>query len=280
MASNQKSTLSKPAKPVKALYEVLDQSEHVAELVQESAAELSTVNIDLKHELIEHNSPPFQNALGKSEAVETKIHEASEQLTIVNEALENEVREREVLEKQLSTAKSQEEAARHAAFHDSLTGLPNRVLFNDRLEHALVQAKRHVWKLAVIFIDLDDFKSINDSYGHHVGDSVLRVISDRLKTNTRVDDTVCRHGGDEFLYLLMEIKSERDVISIVEKLIAKIEEPCEVDITGLTIRPVVRASIGIAIYPKDGETAETLIKNADKAMYRAKRSHSGYATIP
>src|SRR3954452_3679821 len=114
MAINQKpnSSKSKLIKPVKALYEVLDQSEHVAELVQESAAELSTVNIDLKHELIQHNSPPFQNALGKSEAVETKIHEASEQLSIVNEALENEVREREVLEKQLSTAKSQEESAR------------------------------------------------------------------------------------------------------------------------------------------------------------------------
>lgn len=255
------------------LVKVLDQSEHVKDVVGECATELSSVNTILKQELKGQDSPPeVGNALAKSDAVESKVQEAAAELSVVNHALEGEIHEREVLEHELVAAKKQEESARHAAFHDPLTGLPNRVLFNERLEHGLAQAKRHGWTLAVMFLDLDNFKSINDLYGHDAGDSVLRIISQRLKETMRVDDTVCRHGGDEFLYLLVEIQDKRAIISLVEKIIKAIQEPCDLGTLNLVINP----SIGLSIFPSDGESADILIKSADRAMYQAKRAKSGY----
>ena len=124
-----------------------------------------------------------------------------------------------------------------------------------------------------MFLDLDGFKGINDSYGHDVGDRVLQTIAQRLKENTRDDDTVSRHGGDEFLYLLMEVRDERDIALIAEKILNAIQVPCNVSARDLTIS----ASIGISIFPKDGTTADTLVKSADKAMYHAKQTKSGYA---
>lgn len=257
---------------------VLDKSEQIKDMVEECAEDLSSVNSVLQQELAGLDAlPDVGIAIAKSGIVETKVQEAAEELSIVNRALEDEVKERQMLEHQLVAVKEQEEAARHAAFHDPLTGLPNRVLFSDRLEHGLAQAKRHGWTMAVLFVDLDDFKSINDSYGHDVGDRVLEIISQRLMENTRADDTVCRHGGDEFLYLLMEIQNERDIGVIAEKIIKTIEEPCDIRIRDIAISPIVSASIGISIYPKDATTPDALIKNADKAMYRAKRLRSGYA---
>jgi diguanylate cyclase (GGDEF)-like protein len=205
------------------------------------------------------------------------VQEASEKLSVVNQALEGEVRERHLLEHQLATVIEQEEAARHAAFHDPLTGLPNRVLFNDRLEHGLARARRHGWTLAVMFVDLDDFKNINDSYGHDVGDGVLQTIAGRLKENTRGDDTVSRHGGDEFLYLLMEVRDEQDIKLIAEKIIKSIKAPCEISVGDLTVTPSINASIGISIFPADGSSADALVKSADKTMYQAKRDKSGYS---
>lgn len=278
MPTDSKAELSNSARTVKSLTRVLDQSEHIKDMVEECAEELSSVNSVLKQELAGLEAlPDVENALVKSGTVETKVQEAADELSVVNQALENEVRERQMLEHQLAAAKDQEQAARHAAFHDPLTGLPNRVLFSDRLEHGIAQAKRHGWTMAVLFVDLDDFKSINDSYGHDVGDRVLEIIAQRLKDNTRADDTVCRHGGDEFLYLLMEIRDEKDITAIVEKIIKAIEEPCELSVRTLVISPIVGASIGISIYPKDAVTADALIKSADKAMYRAKRIRCGYA---
>jgi diguanylate cyclase (GGDEF)-like protein len=261
-----------------SLTKVLDQSAHIKDVVEKCAQELSTVNSVLKHELVGLDTlPAVEIALEQSETVESRVQVAAEELEAVNQALETEVREREMLEHQLAAVKEQEEAARHAAFHDPLTGLPNRVLFNDRLEHGLAQARRHGWKIAVMFVDLDDFKSINDAYGHDVGDIVLQTIARRLRENTREDDTVCRHGGDEFLYLLMEIRDERDAIKIAEKIIEVIQEPCDIRVRDLAISPSIGASIGIALYPTNATTADALIKNADKAMYRAKRIRSGYA---
>jgi diguanylate cyclase (GGDEF)-like protein len=157
--------------------------------------------------------------------------------------------------------------------HDALTGLPNRVLFNDRLEHGMAQAKRHGWTLAVMFLDLDKFKTINDSYGHDAGDAVLLTIAKRLKETTRTDDTISRHGGDEFLYLLMEINDDQDAAVVAKKIIQAVQVPCDVNVGQLT----VNSSIGISIFPRDGNTAEALIASADAAMYRAKQSQSGYA---
>lgn len=269
-----KSKQQKPPNTDNSLSKVLGQSEQVKGVVDECAEELSSVNVVLKDSLsIQDQKAEIANALEKSQRVESKVHEASNQLLEVNKSLEHEVRERQGLEHQLATVKKQEESARHDAFHDPLTGLPNRVLFNERLEHGLVQAKRHGWSLAIMFLDLDDFKTINDVYGHDAGDIVLRTISKRLKDNTRDDDTISRHGGDEFLYLLMEAREKQHTILMVEKIIKVIQEPCDIGERELVINP----SIGISLFPKDGDSADILIKSADKAMYQAKRTKSGYA---
>lgn len=262
----------------KTLTKVLGQSEHVKELVKESAEELSEVNSTIKQELANPDPRPgVENALEKSEAVEIKVHEASEKLTVVNQALESEVRDRHMVDNQLAEALQREEATLHASLHDVLTDLPNRALFNDRLEHGFAQSKRHGWILALMFLDLDNFKTINDTYGHEVGDIVLQKTAERLGEDIRGDDTVSRYGGDEFLYLLTGIKNEKHIATIAEKIIKKLQEPCNIITNGLNTNLSVNVSIGISIYPKDGTTADWLIKSADQAMYRAKQNKSGYA---
>jgi diguanylate cyclase (GGDEF)-like protein len=277
MKTGSNEEVPKVAAPGKSLTQVLGHSEHVKDLVAESAEELSSVNLVLTQELAKYDPlPEVKDALAQSASVENKVHEASEELSVVNQALAGEVRERQVLEQQLAVATVQGQAALHASFHDPLTGLPNRALFNDRLEHGLAQAKRHGWTLAVMFLDLNDFKKINDSYGHDAGDGVLRAIAERLKENVRGDDTISRHGGDEFLYLLMEIRDEPAIKVIAEKIVKAIAAPCKIGAHDLT----VSASIGISIYPKHGTTADALLKSADTAMYVAKRNKSGYAFAP
>jgi len=266
------------AVPAKTLTTALEQNEHVKELVQEAADELATVNESLKVELEKKKAPAeVEIALEKSEAVESKVQEASDKLEVVNAALGHEVLDRHALEDQLAEAREKEGAARHAAFHDPLTGLPNRALFDDRLAQGMAQAKRHGLSLAVLFLDLDAFKAINDTLGHDAGDRVLLTIASRLKENVRGDDTVSRHGGDEFLYVLMGSGGEREIALIARKLVKAIEVPCEIRLGDRTVSPSVRASIGIAIYPANGTTAEELVRNADAAMYRAKRERSGHA---
>jgi diguanylate cyclase (GGDEF)-like protein len=265
-------------KPAKSLGKVLVQSEHVRALVEEFAKELSLVNRALEQEIASRDSlPGVKSALKKNEAVAKKVKETTQDLTDVIQALEGEVRNRDMLDHQFAAITEQEEAARHAAIHDFLTGLPNRVLFNDRLEQGLAQAKRQGWTVAVMFIDLDKFKNINDSYGHDAGDEVLRTIARRLKENTRGDDTVSRHSGDEFLYLLMGIRGEQNIALVAEKIIKAIQWPCNVNVRDISISLRIQASVGISIFPKNGTTAETLIKSADSAMYQAKQNKSGYS---
>jgi diguanylate cyclase (GGDEF)-like protein len=278
MKTHPNAELPTGTEPARSLTEVLEQSRHVKDLVKECVEELSSVNVVLKQQLADQDPlPGVENALEKSEAVENKVQQASEELSVVNRALEIEVRARDMVDHQLAAAIEQEEGARYAAFHDVLTGLPNRALFNDRLEHGFAQAKRHGWTLAVMFVDLDDFKIINDSYGHDAGDGVLQTIARRLEKNTRGEDTVSRHGGDEFLFLLTEIRDEKTIAMIAEKIIQAIQAPCNVSVRDLNISPSIKASIGISIFPKDGTTADTLVKSADKAMYRAKQNKSGYS---
>ena len=157
------------------------------------------------------------------------------------------------------------------ALHDSTTGLPNRDLFDDRLTHAIALAKRHTWTLAVMFLDLDRFKYINDTHGHAVGDGVLKEVAKRLLEHTRDEDTVCRNGGDEFLYLLINPQGSENIRRIADTLLQTIGQPINVG----DLKSIVKASIGIAVYPDDGTTGEQLIRNADAAMYRAKKSVSG-----
>ena len=264
--------------PAKTLIKVLGQNEHVKSIVEQCALELSSTNVALKNELTElGSSPGVELALQKNEAIENKLQEVSEKLSVVNMALQHEVLERQILAHQLADVMEQEVAAHHAAFHDPLTGLPNRALFNDRLEHGLAQAKRHGWSLAVMFVDLDDFKIVNDVHGHHVGDAVLKTIAKRLTEIMRVDDTICRHGGDEFLCLLLEAQDKRAISIVAEKMVNTIQVPCDSSADDPAIRPSIKASIGISIFPQDGTTAAALVKSADIAMYRAKRDKCGYS---
>ncbi len=154
----------------------------------------------------------------------------------------------------------------YLAQHDFLTNLPNRVLLHDRLEQAIEQAKRHGSTLAVLFLDLDKFKHINDSIGHEMGDKLLQSVAKRLSDCVRSSDTVSRLGGDEFLILVPEANSPDDVASTAEKIIAALATPHSVGKHELHIT----TSIGISIYPGDGDTPETLMQNADTAMYQAK----------
>lgn len=274
MKKKHSSPLPEVTQSAKSLTQVLKDSELVNGMVKESAAELASVNLVLNEEFSNQNRlPEVEMALEKSEAVEIKVQDASEKLSKVNRALEQEVKERHLMEQDLVKVMGQQKEALHASLHDALTGLPNRVLFIDRLEHGMEQAKRHGWTLAVMFLDLDKFKAINDSYGHAVGDAVLLTVANRLRETTRNDDTISRHGGDEFLYLLMEIDEDQDAAIVAKKIINAVQMPCDVGVGQLK----VNTSIGISIYPRDGTTVEALIMSADAAMYRAKQSKSGYA---
>jgi diguanylate cyclase (GGDEF)-like protein/PAS domain S-box-containing protein len=154
----------------------------------------------------------------------------------------------------------------HMATHDILTGLPNRMLFKDRLEQALKYAHRKGLQLAVMLLDLDQFKEINDSLGHSVGDKLLQHVGERLSSVLRKGDTVARMGGDEFMLLLPEITQVSDSSTIAQKILTAIRTPLKIEQHQLHIT----TSIGIAIYPLDGLDADTLMKNADIAMYWAK----------
>ena len=266
------------AKPVVSLIEALEQSAYVNQLVTESAEELSSVNSVIAEELrVADPLPGVTGALKKNLKIEKKVQNASEQLAIVNLALERAVREHRMVEHQLAAAIEQKEAARDAALHDALTGLPNRALFDDRLTHAISRATRKSSALAVLFIDLDGFKTINDTYGHDTGDAVLQTTARRLKGNTRDNDTVSRYGGDEFLCLLTEIQDEKNISMIAEKIIQAITAPLNASLSDLNFNSVIGASIGISIFPKDGTTANALVKSADTAMYRSKKEKTGFS---
>ena len=167
-----------------------------------------------------------------------------------------------------------EERVHHLAHYDELTGLPNRSMFNQRLSHALVQAKRHDRPLAVLFIDLDRFKNINDTLGHEAGDRVLKEVADRLRGCLRESDTVGRLGGDEFVVLIEELLqpvhvaavAQRILAAVAQKILAAVAKPFIVDAHEFHLT----ASIGISTYPEDSADMQSLLKNADIAMYRAK----------
>jgi diguanylate cyclase (GGDEF)-like protein/PAS domain S-box-containing protein len=166
----------------------------------------------------------------------------------------------------ITERKRAEEQVKHLAFHDSLTGLPNRLLFSDRLRVAMVHANRYREKLAVLFLDIDRFKVINDSLGHSIGDELLRRIAERVGGCIRQEDTIARLGGDEFTVLLPGIVKEDDAATIANKILAAVRLPFFIEHRELFIT----TSIGVTLYPADGADPETLVRNADTAMYRAK----------
>ncbi len=166
----------------------------------------------------------------------------------------------------VTAARTQSLTMSHLAQHDLLTDLPNRLLLNDRLRQAMSLAQRHGEKLAVLYIDIDRFKHVNDSAGHTAGDRLLQSVAQRLLDCVRHSDTVSRQGGDEFVVLLSEVANAKDAAVAAEKMLAALGKPHRIDELELHIS----ASIGIVTYPEDGTTADDLLKNADVAMYRAK----------
>jgi len=168
----------------------------------------------------------------------------------------------------ISARKERELRIQHLADHDALTGLLNRRLLEDRLQQSVNLARRNESMVAVMLIDLDGFKAVNDQYGHLMGDYVLRTVAKRLKDCVRESDTVARLGGDEFVVLLSGQRSPEDSSVVAEKVLGALTQP----VAAGGRRFEIGASIGISIFPRDGATAENLLKHADAAMYRVKEA--------
>jgi diguanylate cyclase (GGDEF)-like protein/PAS domain S-box-containing protein len=171
----------------------------------------------------------------------------------------------------ITERKQTEEKIRQMAYHDSLTGLPNRKLFYDRLGIALAQAQRNQKKVGIVMLDLDNFKGVNDTLGHDVGDLLLQATAERLSAALRKSDTVARIGGDEFVLILPDLEVIEDAIPVAQKIVDSFYKPFLID----THQLVVTMSIGIAVYPHDGTDEGILLKNADIAMYQAKQAGGG-----
>ncbi len=275
------------------LEKALEKSQDVKEKMVDCVTELSTVNETVKKEMSAGITlQQAKKALARSESVEDKVQECADELHEVNEVLAQEINERDVLKRQLRKTErnlstiqnilsdTQEvlavvqevaEEATQRTLRDFVTGIPNRELFNDRLEQAIALAERGGWILGVMFIDLDKFKLINDMHGHAVGDRVLQGVAQRLNKQARSGDTICRYGGDEFLYLVVNPQSTGNIERVARKVLDTISQTLIIDDLALIIKP----SIGIAVYPRDGGTREALVANADAAMYRAKTTKAG-----
>ena len=265
---------------------VLDKNKKIKKTVKHAASELTSIN-EVLYQGLKVNAPvqTMNEAITLNEDVEHQVATAADDLHQVNIELANKVDDQLIIESELadtkadlakarddlSRSRANEEEARKSTLQDALTGLPNRVSFEQHLDQGLIQARRHGWGLAVLFVDIDNFKSINDSYGHDLGDKALLTAANRLRSLVRDEDTVSRWGGDEFMCLLLEVKQEADVIRLAEKMVDRIAAACEFD--GIVLS--MKASIGIAIYPAHGEMANILFKNADAAMFKAKGTEKG-----
>jgi len=202
--------------------------------------------------------------------IQSRDNELMEHRTMLEERVSQRTSELEIANARLATSKEQAESVakrmEYHAHHDALTGLPNRTLLNDRITAELAHARRQHGMAALLFLDLDRFKVINDSLGHAVGDQLLRVIARRLGNCVREEDMVARLGGDEFMVLLPRISSSSDAGRIARKIIDSLLDP--ISCNGHELH--ITTSVGISIYPYDGTDSETLIKHADISMYRAK----------
>ena len=283
---------------IKTLSQVVEQSP-VSTIISNSTGKIQYANpvflsfIGLSHEECIGKNIESIHALGKNHAIYSEIFHViqsesgwsgellfdeqsdkpcwiSARITLI--ADENHKNDQMVIMlEDISDAKKQQNALRRQALHDGLTDLPNRTLFMDRLEQAILAAQRDNQTLTVLLMDLDHFKEINDTLGHHIGDILLKEIGPKIHQNLRSVDTVARMGGDEFL-LLLPRSNEEQSIEISKKILASISEPFLVDGHSLEIN----ASIGIAIYPTHTKDPNSLIRRADVAMYEAKHKKSGY----
>jgi len=174
--------------------------------------------------------------------------------------------ERDTLQAELAAALRAKGALRELAYHDELTGLPNRGLLYDRLGLAIAHAYRQASHLAVLFLDLDDFKAVNDSLGHGSGDRLLVDLATRLRRSVRAGDTVARFGGDEFVVLLDGVSGAEDAAHVAAKVLEAVRAPFRLEGHGVSIG----ASVGVSVYPADGTSPDALVRSADAAMYRDK----------
>jgi len=265
-----------------SLEHVLKQNEKIKETVKQSAIELTEVNEVLKQE--KGTEVPVQiikKVITQNKEVEYKVAKAADDLHQVNAELAHEMAERVVIESELadiktdladvrddlSKSRAKEEETRKFALQDALTGLPNRVFFEQSLNNGLIQAKRHGGGLAVLFIDIDKFKSINDTYGHLVGDVVIRTIGEILASSMRITDSSFRNGGDEFAVILMgtELDSARLVAEKLRKKIVGTPIPADEAVIHITV------SMGV-VCSTEADTVIQLIRIADDRLYQSKRS--------
>ncbi len=266
----------------------LEQSQGVKEKVEECADDIGAANALVKARIAEGATTlPADRTLATSIDLEDKVQGCADDLHQVNDTLAQGIDDLRQTEAALVASKKDlaetqvalaaaiegEKNARFQALHDVATGLANRSLFDTRLEQAIQMAARHRWSLAVMFFDIDRFKGVNDTHGHAADDAVLLEVANRLSGDARGEDTVCRNGGDEFLYLLVDPQSRSNVEQIARKVANRVEQ--EIAWKGALLK--VAASIGVAIYPDDGTTGEDLIRSADAAMHLAKKRRSVFA---
>lgn len=279
---------SPPSPTPLALKMALETSQNVKAKVEACADDLAQAIDQAKKRMAAGATTlPARQTLDHNEAVESKVQECAHDLGGVTKTLAQGIEELKLVEGALAMSKTAlaaintslasalagEQSANRRAMHDQATGLPNRALFDDRLGHAIALADRHDWTVAVMFLDLDHFKDVNDVHGHAAGDIVLKEVARRLAQGSRHEDTVCRNGGDEFLVLLMNPQGRSNVEKIAATVIDNLARRIEIGEKQLTVRP----SIGIAIYPEGGADSAALIHNADVAMYRAKKAACGFA---
>ena len=248
---------------VSSIWIELDTSENSIPLQATALRQVDSMLIIIEHvpnayEAMKSQAKQIRENDLLKELLENKKAEQAQQIASRETELEQEIIERRALEKQLT----------HLAFHDSLTGLPNRSLFIDRLQRSIAEAERKKESVVVMFIDLDDFKKVNDSFGHHVGDKVIQGAALRLKKCLRDIDSIARLGGDEFTLLVPHIGEREDIEVIARRLIESLEELIVAE--GNEFRKSI--SIGISVYPNDANNEDSLLRNADTAMYFAKHT--------
>jgi diguanylate cyclase len=210
--------------------------------------------------------PRLKQAPSEADGLERALATSQRQLRGAQERIETlEQRDSRLKQRFLRLARKYSQA-RHAAYHDELTGLPNRSLLLDRFNQAVAQGARQGRQVALLFVDLDGFKTVNDRLGHAGGDNLLRQVAGRLAACIRAGDTACRYGGDEFILMLPEVAGLESAATVAGKIRTRLAAPYAVD--GSTI--AVTASIGTAVYPVDGQDYGDLIRHSDIGMYRAK----------
>lgn len=258
-----------------ALAQVLERSQEVQAKVEASAEGLAEVNAKLEEGLsaIETAAEQMPETLQEAREIEATVAECAQELHEVNEKLAEEIEARRKLEEELTATQAAIEDSQAMVNLDSLTRLPDRPFFLQRLSEWLARPSPGAWDLVVLYVDIDEFKAINDAHGNDVGDAVLQVVAERLQKSIPGRETVSRLGGDQFACMLKDVGTEARAGSIAWKLIDILSAPLKTE----TLTLVVRPSLGIATAPRDGRMPDELLRHAEAAMRWAKKSRTGHA---